>query len=59
VIVTPSAVSVTRAVELIVTCLDGLSDALSELINGHVRAESSFVIRDRAGKALMWHSAAP
>ena len=52
-------VSATGGVELIVTCLDGLSDALDELANGHVRAESGFVVRDGVGKALMWHSAAP
>jgi len=59
VIVALSTVSTTGGVELIVTCLDGLSDALGELINGHVRAEFGSVIRDGAGKALVWHSAAP
>ena len=57
--ITPSSVSATRGVELIVTHLDGSSNVLSELANGHVRAESGSIIRDRVGKALVWHSAAP
>ena len=58
-IVAPSTVSTTRGVELIVPCLDGSSDALGELTNGYVRAESGSVVRDRVGKALVWHFAAP
>ena len=52
-------VSATGGVELIVTCLDGLSDTLGELANGHVRAKFGSVICDKVVKALVWHSAAP
>ena len=59
VIVAPSTVFITRGVELIITRLDGSSDVLSELANGHVRTEPGSVTCDRVGKALVWHSAAP
>ena len=59
VIVAPSAVSATGGVDLIVTYLDGSSDALGELPNGHVRVESKSIIHDRVGIALMWHSTTP
>ena len=42
VIVAPSVVSAIGGVELIITCLDGLSDTLGELANGHVRVKSRF-----------------
>ena len=58
VIVAPFAVSMTRGVELIITCLDVLSDTLGELANGHVQVESGSIFCDRVGIALMWHSTA-
>ena len=58
-IVAVSAVSVTGGVELIVPYLDGSSDAFGELADEHVQAKSGSIVRDRVGKALMWHSTAP
>ena len=58
-IVVMSMVFATGGVELIAPCLDGSSDMFGELTNGCVRAESNSVVRDRVGKTLVWHSAAP
>jgi len=59
VIVAPSVVSATIGVELIVACLYGSSGTFGEFANGYVRVESSFVVHDGVGKALVWHSATP
>jgi hypothetical protein len=42
-----------------VTCLDGSSDVLGELANGHVWVESGSTVCIEVGIALMWHSTAP
>jgi hypothetical protein len=55
-IVTLSVVLATRGVEL---CLDGSSDTLGELANGHVRVESRPIVDDGVSIALMWYSTAP
>ena len=52
-IVAPSVVFATGGVELIVTCLDGSSDTLGELANGHVQVKSRYIVHDGVGIALM------